>query len=61
VNTDNPIEVLSANPDSVQRGHFGRTLISGNRYGWLAAFGLMLVTVGPRPELCSKAHLDWLG
>jgi hypothetical protein len=28
--------------------------------GGAAAFGLMLVTVGPRPDLHSTAHLKWL-
>lgn len=60
MNTDRLVEVLSVNPEPVQPGHFARTLILAMVTGEAAAFGLMFVTVGPRPEVCSKAHFDWL-
>lgn len=60
MNTDRLIEILSANPEPVQSGHFGKTLILAMVTSSAAAFGLMLVTFGQRPDLYSTAHLEWL-
>jgi hypothetical protein len=60
VNTDRLIDVLSADLEPVCHGQFGRTVILAMVMGGAAAFGLMLVTVGPRPDLHSTAHLKWL-
>src|SRR5215471_3215007 len=59
VNTDRLIDVLSANLEPVSPGQLGRTLLLAMVTGGLAAFGLMLATVGPRPDLDSTAHLEW--
>jgi hypothetical protein len=58
VNTDRLIDVLSPNLEPVRRDHFERTMILAIVTGGAAGFGLMLVTVALRPELCSKVHLD---
>jgi hypothetical protein len=60
VNTDRLIDLLSANLEPVRGGHFGKTLVLAILTGGAAAFGLMLATVGPRPDLHSPAHLEWL-
>ena len=60
MNTDRLIDVLSADLEPVCHGQFGRTLILAMVMGGAAAFGLMLVTVGPRPDLHSTTHLKWL-
>ena len=60
VNIDQLIDVLSSNPEPVQSGHLGKTLILAMVTGSAAAFGLMLVTVGPRPELHLRTHLEWV-
>src|SRR6516165_2768143 len=59
VNTDRLIDVLSANLEPVSPGQFGRTLLLAMVTGAVAAFGLMLATVGPRSDLNSTAHLEW--
>ena len=60
MNTDRLIEILSANMEPTRRGQFGKTLTLAMVTGGAAAFGLMLATVGPRPDLGSTAHLEWL-
>jgi hypothetical protein len=59
VNTDRLIDLLSANLEPVGRVRFGKTLLVAMLTGGAAAFSLMLVTVGPRPDLDSTAHLGW--
>jgi len=59
VNTDRLIDVLSANLDPVSPSQLGRTLLLAIVTGGVTAFGLMLATVGPRPDLDSTAHLEW--
>jgi len=59
VNTDRLIDVLSANLEPVSPGQLGRTLLLAMVTGGVAAFGLMLATVGPRSDLNSTAHLEW--
>ena len=59
MNTDRLIDVLSVNLEPVSPGQLGRKLLLAMVTGGVAAFGLMLVTVGPRPDLDSTAHLEW--
>jgi hypothetical protein len=60
VNTDHLIDILGAHLEPVPHGQFERMLILAMTTGGAAAFGLMLTTVGPRPDLHSTAHLEWL-
>ena len=60
MNTDRLIDALSANLEPAHRGQFGKTLVLAMVTGGAAALGLMLATVGPRPDLGSTAHLEWL-
>ena len=60
MNTYRLIDILSANLEPARHGQFGRTLSVAMVTGATAAFGLMLATVGPRPDLHSTAHLEWL-
>src|SRR6516165_9199085 len=59
VNTDRLIDMLSANLEPVNPRQLGRTLLFAVVTGGVAAFGLMLATVGPRSNLGSTAHLEW--
>jgi hypothetical protein len=59
VNTDKVIDLLSANLEPVNPGQFRRPLLLAMVTGVVAAFGLMLATVGPRPKLASTPHLEW--
>ena len=58
--TDRLIDVLSANLEPACRAQFGKTLLLATGIGGVASFGLMLATVGPRPDLQSTEHLEWL-
>jgi hypothetical protein len=60
VNTDRLIEMLSAELEPVNSGRLARTLILAMVTGGAIAFGLMLVTVGPRPDLHSAPHIEWV-
>lgn len=60
MNTDRLIEMLSAELEAVNHGRLGKTLVLAMVTGGAIAFGLMLVTVGPRPDLHSPAHLEWV-
>lgn len=61
VNTDRLIEdVLSANLEPVARAELHKRLVLALVIGGAAAFGLMLTTVGPRPEIGTVAHLEWV-
>ena len=60
MNTDRLIDILSANLEPACLGQFEKMLILAMTTGGAAAFGLMLATVGPRPDLHSTAHLEWL-
>jgi hypothetical protein len=60
VNTDRLIDILSANLEPARHGQFEKMLTLAMATGGAAAFGLMLATVGPRPDLHSTAHLEWL-
>ena len=60
MNTDRLIDMLSAELEAVNTGRLARTLILAIVTGGAIAFGLMLVTVGPRADLHSTAHLEWV-
>jgi hypothetical protein len=60
VNTDRLIDMLSAELEAVNNGRLGKTLILAIVTGGAIAFGLMLVTVGPRSDLQSTAHIEWV-
>ena len=61
MNTDRLIDMLSANLEPVNPSQLGGTLLLAMVSSGAAAFGLMLATVGPRPDLESIAHLEWAG
>ena len=54
------IDMLSAELEAVNSGRLGKTLILSIVTGGAIAFALMLVTVGPRPNLESAAHIEWI-
>src|SRR5260221_8621110 len=60
MNTDRLIEMLSAELEAVNSGRLGKMLILAIVTGGAIAFGLMLVTVGPRSDLQSTAHIEWV-
>ena len=60
MNTDRLIDMLSAELEAVNSGRLGRTLILAIVTGGAIAFGLMLVTVGPRSDLQSAGHIEWV-
>ena len=59
MNTDRLIDVLSANLEPVNRGQLGKALALAMVVGGVAAFGLMLTTVGPRSHFESTPQLEW--
>jgi hypothetical protein len=60
VNTEQLIDVLSANLEPIARSGLRKRLALALVIGGAAAFGLMLATVGPRPEIGTVAHLEWV-
>jgi hypothetical protein len=60
MNTDRLIDILSVDPEPVNSGQLGKMLILAIVISGAAAFGLMLATVGPRPDLQSTVHLEWV-
>ena len=60
MNTDRLIDMLSVDPEPVNNRQLGKMLILAIVAGGVAAFGLMLSTVGPRPDLQSTAHIEWV-
>lgn len=60
MNTDRLIDVLSADLEPIAHVQFGKRLLLGMFMGGVAAFGLMLATVGPRTDLDSPFHLHWI-
>jgi hypothetical protein len=60
VNTERLIDLLSANLEPVAPGQVRKTLALALVTGVAAAFGVMLATVGPRPEIYMVPHLEWL-
>ncbi len=60
MNTDRLIEMLSAELEPVNSARLAKTLILAMVTGGAIAFGLMLVTVGPRPDLHSTPHIEWV-
>ena len=61
MNTNQLIDVLSANLEPVNHDRLRKTLILGMVTGGAAALAVMLATVGPRPDLLSTIHLEWSG
>jgi hypothetical protein len=59
VNTDRLVDLLSANLEPVRRVRFGTMLLVTMLTGGAAAFALMLMTIGPRADLASTAHIAW--
>jgi hypothetical protein len=59
VNTHRLIDFLSANLEAVNRRALQRALAMAIVVGGVAAFGAMLATVGPRPDMGSLPHLEW--
>ncbi len=59
MNTDRLIDLLSANLEPVGRVRLGKTLVLAMLAGSVAALILMLLTVGPRADFDSTAHLGW--
>ena len=59
MNTDRLIDILSVDAEPVNSGQLGKMLILAIGASGAAALGLMLATVGPRPDLQSTAHLEW--
>jgi hypothetical protein len=59
VNTDRLIDLLSANLEPVGRIRFGKTLLLAMLTGIAAALVLMWITIGPRADRDSTAHLGW--
>ena len=60
MNTDELIDILGMDTEPVSSGRFGRMLILAIVTSGAAAFGLMIATVGLRPDLQSPAHLEWV-
>jgi hypothetical protein len=58
VNTDRLIELLSANLEPATGVQLEKKMTQALAIGGVAAFGLMLATVGPRAHLGS--HLEWV-
>jgi hypothetical protein len=59
VNTHRLIDILSANLEAVNRRALQRALTLAIVAGVVAAFGLMLATVGPRADGGALPHLEW--
>src|SRR5215472_3432894 len=55
--TDSLIEMLSTNVEPVRRGEIWRSLALALVLGLVAAFGVMLVTIGGRPNLIAPQSL----
>jgi hypothetical protein len=60
VTTDRLLDVLSANLEPVTGDELRKGVMLALTIGGAAALGLMLITVGPRPELSAASHLNWL-
>jgi hypothetical protein len=60
MNTDRLIDILSDDPAPVESDQLGKVVLLAIVIGEVAAIALMLATVGPRADLQSTAHLEWL-
>ena len=58
--TDQLIDLLSTNVEPVKSGHLKRTLVFALLIGGVAAFCLMLTTVGLRSQVTDKLHPGYL-
>ena len=59
MNTDRLIDMLSPNLEPVNGGQLKKALALAMIVGGVVAFGLMLMTVGPRSHFESTPHLEW--
>jgi hypothetical protein len=59
VNTERLTDLLSTNLQPADCRGFKRALYLAVTAGGIAAVGVMLATVGPRPHLGSPSHLEW--
>lgn len=60
MNTDQLLDILSADLEPVNRNQLSKMLIVAMVTGAAAAFLLMLATFGARQDFQSTAHLEWL-
>lgn len=60
MNTDRLIDALCTNLEPVSCRQLRKTLTLAIITGVAAAFGLMLATVGPRPDPGTTVHLKWI-
>lgn len=60
MNTDRLIDMLTAELDAVNSGRLKNTLTLALTTGGAITFGLMLLTVGLRPDLQSSTHIEWV-
>ena len=58
--TDRLIDMLSTNVEPARRSDIWKTLAFALVVGLVAAFGVMLVTVGERPNLTAPSNLDFV-
>jgi hypothetical protein len=58
--TEQLIDMLSTNVEFVKRGQVRKTLTFALVFGGLAAFCLMLATIGLRPDIGNGAHLGFI-
>jgi hypothetical protein len=61
MNTDRLIDMLGDDLEPVKSGQPGRALMLAVLISGIAAFGLMLATVGLRADAHSTSHLEWIG
>ncbi len=59
MNTERLIDLLSINLEPVNQKGLAGSLTLGVVIGAVSALLVMLMTVGPRPHLMSKGHLEW--
>jgi hypothetical protein len=60
MNTEQLIDMLSTNVESVKRGQVRKTLTFALVVGGLAAFCLMLATIGLRPDIGNGVHIGFI-
>jgi hypothetical protein len=58
--TSRLIDLLSAQVEPVRRGEFWKALALALVLGAMAAFGVMLVTLGERPAMASPQHFEFI-
>ena len=60
MNTEQLIDMLKADLEPARPGGLAGTLAAAMTVGAVAAFALMLATVGPRADLESAPHIKWV-